>query len=173
MPSGGARGLAGDEGDPGSVTAGGRSSVPSDILARVLARRDLSVAEAKARLAHAGVAEGPAEQAVASALACGYLDDARLAERLVEKELARRPPPAPELVRERLEARGLAREIAAAAVRARADRETVAALVAEYVRAERGRSPARRILGRLARLGHEPETVEALLGDRDADDGDV
>lgn len=139
----------------------------------MLARRDLSVAEAREKLGRAGADAAAVEDVVARAAAAGYLDDAKLAEHVVERELTRVPPPAAEWLEAKLEARGFALEVARAAVRARADRDTVAALVAAYVRRERARTGARRIYGRLVRLGHAPETVEALLGTAGADDGDL
>ena len=147
----------------------------------MLARRDLSVEEARARLAASGVAGPKVEDTVRWAVSAGYLDDAKLAAAVVEKELARKPPPAAELIVEKLRGRGIAAEVAAQAVRANADRDTIAARVDGYVRSMRGRIPLARLAGRLARAGHSPETVEALLGagpneeidaeDHDAKDG--
>lgn len=162
----------------GPLIRTGTGATPVDLLARLLARRDLSEAQARLRLLALGVAPAAVDEAVAWAFSCGYLDDAKLAARLVERELARKPPPAAELVSDRLEARGLPREVVAQAVRAGVDSGAIATRVADYVRTMRARLPARRLYGRLVRAGHAPESVSAWLEsagqyeDRDAREDD-
>ena len=65
---------------------------PADVLARALARRDLSDAEARAKLAGAGMDAAAVEDTLRRAYVAGWIDDARLAamiERL--REVSPRP----------------------------------------------------------------------------------
>lgn len=139
------------------------TKAPPDLLAKMLARRDLSIAEARERLAAAGVDASAVEATVAWGQECGYLDDARLTERLVERELAKAPPPAAELIQAKLEGRGLDAALVATAVRSGADAQALAARALSWVIAVRGRVAVRKLYARLVRVGHEPEVVTDWL----------
>ena len=155
---------------------------PVDLLARALARRDLSETEARAKLAAAGADAPSIERAVAQARSAGWIDDARLAAHLVEREVTREPPPAPAALAERLRARGLCDDDVDRAVRAGASAAALAERAASWLvaqvraaagardRAEaRGRSAtgaralARKLAAKLVRSGHAPEDVESWL----------
>lgn len=129
------------------------------LLLKALARRDLSVAEAAAKLA--GQSDAPA--LIAEAVRAGFLDDARLAARIVEVELARTPPPGPAGLRAKLEARRIdaaALDAALAAV----DPAELAGRARAWLRAELAAGvPARKAAAKLARTGHAPESIEDWL----------
>lgn len=135
-----------------------------ELLARALARRDLSEVEARDKLARAGLDPATIDEAVARARAAGWLDDAKLAAHVVEREMERQPPPAAEGVLEKLTARGIDAEVARAAVKAGVDREAVGERAQAWLRAEARRGvPVRRAAGKLARGGHAPELIEGWI----------
>lgn len=147
-----------------------RASTPKDALARVLSVRDVSVAEARLKLARLGVAEAQAAAAIRWACASGYLDDAKLAARLVERELARKPPVAPARIAAVLRSRGIQDDVAGPAVRAGAPREVVREAVARWVAGAGAKLAPRRLATRLMRAGHGAEEVADLVASVRAQD---
>lgn len=146
-----------DKSKAARTPAGDRAVSALDLLAAKLARKDLSVAEARVLLADTG----EVEEALARALDRKWLDDERLAARLLERALAKVPPLAPAAITEMLTARGLAAELVAR-LQARAD-EAPRRRLRRYVEAQRRLATPARLAGRLGRAGWEPEEVEEEL----------
>jgi regulatory protein len=135
----------------------------------MLARRELSEAQVRQRLARAGYAADAVDDAIGRLIADGAIDDRRAAETIAHAEMAVRRRGRLR-ARQRIQAAGIAPETAARAV----DRvlETIdadALLEAAVARRLRGRARAadERELQRLYRFlvgqGFEPDRVHAAL----------
>lgn len=126
-----------------------------DLLLQALARRDLSVAEATAKLA----AQPDGAALVAKAVAARLLDDARLAAGLVEREVAKEPPPSRELLLAKLAARQIPADVASQVVDG-LDASDLSRRARDWLKSEVARGvPARKAAGKLARAGHPPEDI--------------
>jgi SOS response regulatory protein OraA/RecX len=127
-----------------------------------LARRDLSVAEARVRLVEAGVPQRQIESSITEALRRRWLDDRRLAARVVEKMLARPVPPSLDRIDEQLARRQvepkIRQEVLGTIEPAELERR-----LGDWLRENSGRTPLRTLYGRLVRAGHDPEKVAPLL----------
>jgi regulatory protein len=122
---------------------------------RALRTRDLSVAELERRLAERGVAEEDAADAISTLARTGLVDDARLAERRAAALAERGAGDA--LIRDRLRALGIERELA---------EEAITSLEPEAERAarvivRRGRGP--RTARFLASKGFSEEIVREVV----------
>jgi regulatory protein len=128
---------------------------------RVLARRDHSAADLRAKLDRTGLSDQAQTDAVETLERIGYVDDERFARdragRLAERGYG------DDWIRADLEAQGVDAETVAA---------SVAALEPEAERADRaaaGTGDAERCLRRLARRGFSEETIERLAAALRAD----
>jgi hypothetical protein len=131
------------------LTTGETTARAVDVLADMLARRDHTEVEARQRLS-GSFDEAAVEDALVRGRRSGWLDDARLAERVIERLLAKKPPLARARIASDLAARGLSGDLAAVDDHAR---------VMAYLAVEKRRAPAARLFGRLVRAGHEPERL--------------
>ncbi len=146
------------------VAALAKVDAARDAALRRLGRSALSGQALAAALARAGHEAGAVEQAVAGLRADGWLDDAAFARTRAEA-LQRRAALAPAALAARLEAEGVAADLAAEAARAavRAGGPLKDALAREARAARRAGVSARTLAGRLARRGHDEDTVRAAL----------
>ncbi|MFT4307262.1 MAG: regulatory protein RecX, partial [Microbacterium sp.] len=127
-------------------------------LLRKLAVRSLSIVEARAVLAGFDLAPDEADGILSACEERGYLDDAALAEQLVHTAVDRRGQ-GRRAIATTLAARGVSREIAAAALAELPDDDRVRALEFARTRARSLRGldrdvALRRLLGQLARRGY-------------------
>lgn len=132
-----------------------------ELALRALARRDHSAGEIDARLARARAQPGERAEVLAELARAGYLDDERFAAGRA-RVLAERGW-GDEAIRRDLEARGVAPDVIAAALRGLASEQERAGRVAaalDGVRAART----------LARKGFSQDVVEAFLGRAVADE---
>jgi regulatory protein len=129
--------------------------VAIDRAVRALARRDHSAAEIGAKLARAGVSEAARADAVETLEGVGYLDDDRFARdraaRLAERGYG------DEWIRADLEARGIAREAAAAAL------DTLEPESERAARTVSKGGDAVRLARLLARRGFSDDTIDGAL----------
>jgi regulatory protein len=135
---------------------------PLPRAARILARRDHSVASLRAKLGRAGFPAREVEEAVESLVRAGYLDDSRFALGRAEQLAARGY--GDDWIRADLESHG---------VSGHAVWEAIAALPSERERAlaEAARdSGAATRAGKLLRRGFSEDSIEAVLAQAVADD---
>ncbi len=148
------------------------SPPPAARLAKLLAKRALSVESARARLSAWGCSPDQAGAVINELIAKGFLDDRRSAESFARAALARGAI-APALLQAKLVAQGIAEDLSAQVVSgavADADR-TPAEAAQAFARSALARLPAklspaakaRRIAGQLARRGYDEAVVEAAL----------
>lgn len=129
------------------------------VLLRKLRARQLSVAEAGALLRAEGLTVEASESVVARCLDLGYLDDAALAERLIEVGTSRRGH-GRQLVAQTLAQRGIPRSVADAALAALPDddeAERALEFARSRLRSVRSAAPdaaLRRLVGQLSRRGY-------------------
>lgn len=139
---------------------------------RWLKLRDRSIEELRQRLSALDFSEATIAEALARLKAERLIDDARLAEHAVDRELSRRPA-ADALFERRLSARGieagLIRKAIDGATQGQSDLDRAKELVSQLSRGERADARARRrIFGALARRGFAEdvaiEALESVLG---------
>jgi regulatory protein len=144
--------------DAASEDAAEALAVADGMLARLLGRRELTVAEARDALRSRGVAEVPLEETVEAFIRRGYLDDARVAEQVVHISTTRKAQ-GRQAIAMALTRRGVARDVADEALAALGDDEAERALAFARTRvrsaAGRDRDAAlRRLVGQLQRRGY-------------------
>ena len=139
---------------------------------RLLARRELSEAQVRTRLARKAYDPGDIEDAVARLRTEGALDDARTAAAIARTGVALKRF-GPRRVRRDIEAAGIAPDLAAAAVAAVFDGADPAATLDEELTRRLGATDgpiddrtAARLYRRLVAHGHDPELVSRAIRSR-------
>jgi regulatory protein len=158
----------------GTKGGGGKRRGPAlEAAVRQLARRPLTCRELRDRLRKAGYADEEAEEAVARLREQGYLDDHELAVHFITVRAERKGHGPARLVRE-LEARGVAAETAARALRSAresgaVDPDRILRREVEKRLGRQGTSPDRkaqaRVYNALLRSGFEPQSIRSALED--------
>jgi regulatory protein len=138
---------------------------------RMLARRELSAAQVRERLARQGWAEAPIQSAIGRLADAGTLDDARVARACARMRIGVKRQGRERVLREIL-ALGIARDVARAAVDdvfgMVDERELLRAALEKRLRGRAPTTPAaqRRLHGALVRQGFEPAAVSRMIRDR-------
>jgi SOS response regulatory protein OraA/RecX len=132
-------------------------------LTRILAMRDISVAEARQKLTLAGFSSEDTEAAVAWGLEFNFLDERRMAGNLVENGRRKLPPLGKEHLRRCLERRRIPIEICREVLDAAFEGVDRAGELLEYVRRVRGRVKPTTLFGRLIRKGHSPAAIRTAF----------
>lgn len=148
-----------------------------DVAFRHLSRRDRTVLEMRRHLAAKGVEGAAAEQALATLLEQGYLDDARFARQFAEDKRLLEEWGADRIER-RLATLGVPRELVQEAVAARdrgGELEAATALLRRrFPQLAEDPRERRRAVGVLVRKGYDPELAwDAVRAHAGGDAGDV
>ena len=142
------------------VDAAAAESLAREAALAFLAKRAWSAAALEARLVKAGHVSRAARNAIRAMLADGWLDDHAFATARVEHH-RRRGSLSEEALSELLQADGVGEKDAADVARSGA--ATAAEVRLEVRRAKKAGESAKRVAGKLARRGFDPDTIQDAL----------